>query len=81
MHSPVRIVALEGSDIHTICKAPRRDGESVSLYTDVTPVNVSATDDNDGVIITPKAPLAITVLSPSPPTFLLQGKSRYLGRR
>lgn len=55
--------------------------ESVSLSSDVTPINVSAKDDNDGVIITPKAPLAITVPSPSPPTFLLQGKSGYLGRR
>lgn len=75
MHSPVRNIALEDSDIHTICKALCIRW-SVSLYTDVTPINVSAKDDNDGLIITPKAPLAITVLSPSPQTFLLQGKSR-----
>lgn len=81
MHRPVRNVALEDSDVHTICKAPCTGGESVPLYTDATPIHASAKDDNEGAIITLKAPLAIMVLSPSPPTFLLQGESRYLGRR
>lgn len=46
----------------------------------MTLTNESSEDDDD-LIITPKAPPAITVLSPSPPAFLLQGKSRKLGRR
>ena len=57
------------------------DRESASHSADVTLINVSSEDDNDDLIITPMAPLAITVLSPSPPAFLLQGKSRKLGRR
>ena len=57
------------------------DRESASHSADVTLINVSSEDDNDDLIITPKAPLAITVLSPSPPAFLLRGKSRKLGRR
>lgn len=64
VHSTLRSSALENSDLQTICKAPGMDRESALLYTDVTPINVSGEVDNDGVIITPKAPLAITGLSP-----------------